>query len=92
MADLRAITSGFESKSMGSGGGGGMPICCEGCDEWVNVCLAGGRVPAGGWASESLAGARGGVIGDMGGGTGDVDRDRVGLSVEIVRAGMVRVS
>lgn len=97
MADFRAMTSGFDSKSMGSGGGGGIPICCDGCDECVNGCLGGGRFVGDGAVSGGSVGARGGVIGDMGGRTGDVDRDRdrdrdrVALSIDIVKAGMAKM-
>jgi hypothetical protein len=95
MADLRAMTSGLESNSMGSGAGGGVVVwfgwecvkvclcccCCCRCDE----------LP-GGWV-----GRRGGVMGDMGGGTGEVERElgpgpepeRGGLFVDIVRAGIL---
>mgnify|MGYP005988657197 CR=1 FL=1 len=71
MADLRAMASGLESKSMGSGTGGAMPVwsACE----WVKVGRSAGR--------------RGGVMGDIGGRVGDGERG--GLSVEMVREGMV---
>jgi hypothetical protein len=82
MADLRAMTSGLESKSIGSGGGAGMAIWSGW--ECVYVCRCGGP-------SLRRVGPSGGVMGDMGGGTGEEDRDRGLLLVEMVRAGIVEM-
>lgn len=61
MADLKAMTSGLLSKSMGTGAGGGIPTCSV-CWVWVKVGrLSPGRVVAG----------SGGVIGETGGRVGD---------------------
>lgn len=88
MADRRAITSGLVSKSMGLEAGGGTPTWLD-C-EWVNVgragCCCAVVVARGGSASELAAGflfastescaeGSGGVMGDMGGGTGEGGRE-----------------
>lgn len=84
MADRSAITSGLVSNSMGIEAGGGTPTWLD-C-EWANVgrsdCCCAVAVARGGSASEltmvfrfasteSCAEGSGGVMGDMGGGTGE---------------------
>lgn len=91
MADRRAITSGLVSNSMGVEAGGGTPtwLDCEwvnvGRADCCCCCCA-VVVARGGSASEltmvfrfasteSCAGGSGGVMGDMGGGTGEGGRE-----------------
>ena len=87
MADLRAMASGLESKSIGSGGGAEMPTwsSCVRCEKvW--------RLGSG------LEGLRGGVIGETGGRTGEGDflREEGGgfgvVDVDIVRGAGKRLS
>lgn len=77
MADLRARTSGFESKSIGSGRGGGMAAAAAvgGWEVWVRM----GRSAAkGAGGSGRRAGGRVGVMGLMGGRAGDDEREERG--------------
>ncbi|KAK5636874.1 hypothetical protein RRF57_012586 [Xylaria bambusicola] len=65
MADFSASTSGFESKSIGSGAGAGAAVASR-CELWVCV----GR-------SGNVAAFKGGVIGLYVGRTGDEEREEV---------------
>jgi hypothetical protein len=81
IADLRARTSGFESKSIGSGRGGTMLVCvvwlvCEKLGRFWEKGSAAKEDEAGG--SGRLSGFSGGVIGLYGGRVGDEDRDAEG--------------
>ena len=87
------MASAFWSKSMGSGGGTG----CDGVWEGCVVCVRGagggivdvvlGAAAAEAEAVTGLEGVSVGVMGDMGGGSGEAERGA--RSVETVRAGIL---
>lgn len=100
MADLRARTSGLASKLSGCGGGGRMPVwsgweCVKGGgrrenveeeeeEDWVTPVPAPAMAALGRRVAERV-----GVRGETGGRLGDGERERMGLLVDMVRAGMV---